>query len=173
MGKHSIEKTTKKRKEKHKNKIHREKHKNNNKKSNKAIIMAIIIIFIVLAAIAVYISFVKSQEYSEIEIKEETTIEGKRLVFKSKNDYNKIIEYIFEKDTIKKVIIYEQFEEKEQLEERKSEYEITDDVVIKEINEEELSITIEKGKFGSDTGLNYDQIYDKYLVQIVDAYEKI
>lgn len=100
------------------------------------------------------------------------SIENECLVIKSLTDYNKIIEYKFENNNLKTVIIYEQFEEKQQYENKKKNYEEQENIVIKEANEQNLSIEIEKRDFGSDKGLTYEQIQDKYLVQIIGAYEK-
>lgn len=102
----------------------------------------------------------------------DVSIENECLVIKSLTDYNKIIEYKFENNSLKTVIIYEQFEEKQQYENKKKNYEEQKDIVIKEANEQNLSIEIEKRDFGSDKDLTYEQIQDKYLVQIIGAYEK-
>ena len=69
--------------------------------------------------------------------------------------------------------MYEQFEEKEEFEQKKSNYSMVDNIEIINTNEEELSIEIEKKDFGSDTGKTYEEIYDKYLVQIIGAYQII
>ncbi len=102
----------------------------------------------------------------------DVSIENECLVIKSLTDYNKIIEYKFENNNLKTVIIYEQFEEKQQYENKKKNYEEQENIVIKEANEQNLSIEIEKRDFGSDKDLTYEQIQDKYLVQIIGAYEK-
>lgn len=102
----------------------------------------------------------------------DVSIENECLVIKSLTDYNKIIEYKFENNNLKTVIIYEQFEEKQQYENKKKNYEEQENIVIKEANEQKLSIEIEKRDFGSDKDLTYEQIQDKYLVQIIGAYEK-
>ena len=115
----------------------------------------------------------KDQTDAYTEIKNLKTIEGKRLVIKSNSEYNKIIEYIFEKDVLKTVKIYEQFEKREEFDQKKNNYEITDSIEIININEKELSIEIEKKELGSETGKTYEEIYDKYLVQIIGAYQII
>lgn len=102
----------------------------------------------------------------------DVSIENECLVIKSLTDYNKIIEYKFENNNLKTVIIYEQFEENQQYENKKKNYEEQENIVIKEANEQNLSIEIEKRDFGSDKDLTYEQIQDKYLVQIIGAYEK-
>ena len=106
-------------------------------------------------------------------IKNSKTIQGKKLVIKSKTDYNKIIEYVFESNILNRVLIHEEFQERDKYEETKNSYNIQNNIDIIEFNDNNLSIDIEKKDFGSDSGLTYDQIYDKYLIQIIDAYELI
>ena len=50
---------------------------------------------------------------------------------------------------------------------------MTDSIEIINTNEKELSIEIEKKDLGSETGKTYEEIYDKYLVQIIGAYQII
>ena len=64
-------------------------------------------------------------------------------------------------------------EKKEEFDQKKNNYEITDSIEIININEKELSIEIEKKDLGSETGKTYEEIYDKYLVQIIGAYQII
>lgn len=157
MGKHSIEE---------------EKKKINFKKE---IIAILIIIFLVFGInfILSHKNLQKDQTDTDTGIKNSKTIEGKKLVIKSNSEYNKIIEYIFENDVLKTVKMYEQFEEKEEFEQKKNNYKMADSIEIININEKELSIEIEKKDFGSDTGKTYGEIYDKYLIQIIGAYHII
>lgn len=156
MGKHSKEK---------------EKKKINLKKQSLVVLLVIILVFV--------INFMLSnkniviEEQKDISRKTSKTIDSKKLVIKSKTEFNRIIEYTFENDILKTVKMYEQFENKEEFEIQKKNYEIVDNVVIININEQELSIEIEKQDFGSDAAMSYEQIYDKYLVQIVGAYEVV
>lgn len=155
MGKHSIEK---------------EKKKINLKKE----LIAIFIIIILIIGINFLLSHRDIVEKNNsFESETSKTIEGKKLVIKSNSDYNKVIEYTFENNVVKQVVIYEQFEEKEKFEQTKTTYELIDTVEIIDIDKEKLTIQIEKKDFGSDTGMSYEQIYDKYLVQIIGAYEII
>lgn len=177
MGKHSKEKIKEK----------KEKKQEKNKKKYKIIryiIWGVVIALLVIIAIYVYRNFdefknIIPQENSSVDkeykdsIKNNTTIENETLVIKSLFEYNKIIEYKFEENTLKTVIIYQQFEEQEKFENKKSSYEKQDNIIIKNINESELSIEIEKTEFGTDTELSYEELCDKYLVQIIGAYEKI
>ena len=48
---------------------------------------------------------------------------------------------------------------------------MVNNIEIIDVNEQELSIEIEKKDFGSDTDKSYEELYDKYLVQIIGAYE--
>lgn len=157
MGKHSIEK---------------EKKKINFKREIIAILIIIALVFGINFILS-HRNLQKDQTDAYTEIKNLKTIEGKRLVIKSNSEYNKIIEYIFEKDVLKTVKIYEQLEKKEAFDQKKNNYEITDSIEIININEKELSIEIEKKDLGSETGKTYEEIYDKYLVQIIGAYQII
>lgn len=157
MGKHSIEK---------------EKKKINFKREIIAILIIIALVFGINFILS-HRNLQKDQTDAYTEIKNLKTIEGKRLVIKSNSEYNKIIEYIFEKDVLKTVKIYEQFEKREEFDQKKNNYEITDSIEIININEKELSIEIEKKELGSETGKTYEEIYDKYLVQIIGAYQII
>ena len=159
MGKHSIEK---------------DKKKFDLKKELIAILIIIVLFF--------GINFILSYRNSEIEKQQKNnitsiisskTIEGEKLVIKSNSDYNKIIEYTFENNIVKIVKIYEQFEEIGKLEEKRKDYESVKKLEIIKANEQELSIETEKKDFGSDTGKTYEEIYDKYLVQIIGAYQII
>lgn len=159
MGKHSVEK---------------EKKKINFKKE----IIAILVIIALVFGINFILSHRNVQEEQKnigikSEIKNSKTIEGEKLVIKSNSEYNRIVEYTFENNILKTVKMYEQFEEKEEFEQKKNNYEMVDNIEIININEEELSIEIEKKDFGSDTGKSYEEIYDKYLVQIIGAYQII
>lgn len=159
MGKHSIEK---------------EKKKVNVKKE----IIAILVIIALVFGINFILSHRNLQEEQKnigikSEIKNSKTIEGEKLVIKSNSEYNRIVEYTFENNILKTVKMYEQFEKKEEFEQKKNNYEMIDSIEIININEEELSIEIEKKDFGSDTGKSYEEIYDKYLVQIIGAYQII
>lgn len=163
MGKHSIEKP---------------KKKINLKKELLAVIIIIALVFginFILSHREVIIEKHEKETLSNAEtsIINSKTIEGQKLVIKSNSDYNKIIEYTFENNVLKTVRVYEQFETKETFEPKKQNYEMIKNIKIINVNEQELSIEIEKNDFGSDTGKTYEEIYDKYLVQIIGAYEII
>lgn len=161
MGKHSLEK---------------EKKKINFKKE----ILAVLIIIILVLGINFILShkeIQKEQENQEkqeyVEITESKTVEGEKLVFKSTTEKCRIMEYTFENNILKQVKIYEEFEDKESFEQKKKSYETVDNITVLNTNEQNLSIEIEKKDFGSDTGKSYEETYDKYLVQIIGAYEII
>lgn len=155
-----------------KHSIEKEKKKINFKREIIAILIIIALVFGINFILS-HRNLQKDQTDAYTEIKNLKTIEGKRLVIKSNSEYNKIIEYIFEKDVLKTVKIYEQFEKREEFDQKKNNYEITDSIEIININEKELSIEIEKKDLGSETGKTYEEIYDKYLVQIIGAYKII
>lgn len=155
MGKHSIEK---------------EKKKINLKKE----LIAIFIITILIIGINFLLSHRGVIENNNaFESETSKTIEGEKLVIKSNSEYNKVIEYTFENNVVRQVVIYEQFEEEEKFEKTKATYDLIDEIEVISVNNEQLSLKIEKKDFGSDTGMSYEQIYDKYLVQIIGAYEII
>lgn len=161
MGKHSIEKP---------------KKKINLKKELLAVIIIIALVFGINFILSHREAIIEKQENetlsnSGISIINSKTIQGQKLVIKSNSDYNKIIEYTFENNVLKTVRIYEQFETKETFEPKKQNYEMIENIKIINVNEQELSIEIEKKDFGSDTGKTYEEIYDKYLVQIIGAYQ--
>ena len=158
------------------------KEKITNKSNNRElIIFAIFIILLLVGIIEVSIirnektsrfnSIIRNEKTSRFNsIKDSTTIEDERLVFKSTSEHNRIIEYIFKNNILETVKIYQQFENNEDLEKETEKYLNNSNITILNINEEERSIEIQKNDFGSDTGKSYEEIYDKYLVQIIGAY---
>ena len=146
------------------------KEKITNKSNNRALIIFAIFIILLLVGI-IEVSIIRNEKTSRFNsIKDSTTIEGERLVFKSTLEHNRIIESIFKNNILETVKIYQQFENNEDLEKEKEKYLNNSNITILNINEEERSIEIQKNDFGSDTGKSYEEIYDKYLVQIIGAY---
>ena len=146
------------------------KKKITNKSNNRALIIFAIFIILLLVGI-IEVSIIRNEKTSRFNsIKDSTTIEGERLVFKSTLEHNRIIESIFKNNILETVKIYQQFENNEDLEKEKEKYLNNSNITILNINEEERSIEIQKNDFGSDTGKSYEEIYDKYLVQIIGAY---
>lgn len=164
MGKHSLEK------EKKKSKTKDEKKKINFKKEIIAVLIIIILVFGINFILS-HKKIQKEQEYVGITVSK--TIEGEKLVFKSTTEKCRIMEYTFENNILKQVKIYHEFEDKESFEQKKKSYETVDNITVLNTNEQNLSIEIEKKDFGSDTGKSYEETYDKYLVQIIGAYEII
>lgn len=155
MGKHSKEKS---------------KIKINYKKE----LIAVFIIIALVFGINYVLSYRNTQEEKkDNDINNSKTIEGERLVIKSNFDYNKVVEFMFENNIVKTIKIYEQYETKEEYEEKKAGYELLENIQILDTNDNELSIEIEKKDFGSDTGLSYEEIYNKYIVQIIGGYSII
>lgn len=158
MGKHSQEKEIKK----------------INLKKEFFAILIIIILVIGINFILSHRNVQEEEKGTEITgIRTSKTVDGERLVIKSNSEYNRIVEYTFQNNVLKTVKMYEQFETKEAFEAKKKNYELLEDIIIINVNEQELSIEIEKKDFGSDTGKTYEEIYDKYLVQIIGAYQII
>lgn len=138
------------------------------------IILAVILLLVFISGVIIIISSKDEQQTQKFNsIRNSVTIEGERLVFKSTAEYNKIIEYIFESNIPKSIKIYEQFETDEEFEKGKETYLKNSNIEVLNINENEKSIEIQKKDFGSDRELSYDQVYDKYLMQIIGAYEQI
>lgn len=157
MGKHSIEKP---------------KKKINFKKELVALLVIIVLVF----GINFALSYKKSQKEDDTKttsIKNSKTISNEKLVIKSNSEYNKIIEYTFENNILKTIKIYEQFETKEEYDTQKENYNPVEDITIIKADEQELSIEIEKKDFGSDEGKTYEEMYEKYLVQIIGQYQII
>lgn len=150
------------------------KHSKETENNNKIFIKIIVVIFIVLAVILVY-NYRNKINFNILNtkktIRNEKTVKNEKLVLKSINDYNKIIEYKFENNILDTVKIYEQFEKNDEYEKIKQSYQNLSNIKIIKIDDKELSIEIQKYDFGTDTNLTYDELYDKYLVQIVGAYE--
>ena len=146
------------------------KEKITNKSNNRELIIFAIFIILLLVGI-IEVSIIRNEKTSRFNsIKDSTTIEDERLVFKSTSEHNRIIEYIFKNNILETVKIYQQFENSEDLEKEKEKYLNNSNITILNINEEERAIEIQKNDFGSDTGKSYEEIYDKYLVQIIGAY---
>ena len=146
------------------------KEKITNKSNNRELIIFAIFIILLLVGI-IEVSIIRNEKTSRFNsIKDSTTIEDERLVFKSTSEHNRIIECIFKNNILETVKIYQQFENSEDLEKEKEKYLNNSNITILNINEEERSIEIQKNDFGSDTGKSYEEIYDKYLVQIIGAY---
>ena len=146
------------------------KEKITNKSNNRELIIFAIFIILLLVGI-IEVSIIRNEKTSRFNsIKDSTTIEGERLVFKSTLEHNRIIESIFKNNILETVKIYQQFENNEDLEKETEKYLNNSNITILNINEEERSIEIQKNDFGSDTGKSYEEIYDKYLVQIIGAY---
>ena len=157
MGKHS--------KEKEKNKI-------NIKKWILAILIIIIVVFLIKLVLSnINLHIEEQQEIENTSITTSKTIEEEILVIKSRSDYNRIVEFSFENNILKTVKMYEQFEDKERFLEKKQNYDIADNILIINMNEQELSIETERKDLGSDIGMSYDQIYNKYLVEMIGIYE--
>ena len=145
----------------------------------KVIIMISIVIGVLILLLALFFIQKKYHIFSSkitkdiIEIKEEKTIEGKRLIIKDNAEYNKLIEFEFENNIVSRIKIYEQFETEEEYEKAKESNKYINSINILRQNDKERFIFIEKTDLGTDKDLSYDEIYYKYLVQIIDAYKVI
>lgn len=149
MGKHSIK---------------REKENFNKKR----LLIILVLIILIVAGVFIIQNFFKTKNNTLVgNLK---TIEGEKLVLKSNSDYNKIIEYIFDNDKLKTVKIYEQFEKEDKYKEKKDAYNLANDINVIKTDDKDLLIEIEKKDLGTDEGLSYEQLYDKYIVRLIDIY---
>lgn len=157
MGEHSEEKT---------------KKKIDLKKELVALLLIIVLVF----GINFALSYIKSQKEDSAKtagIETSKTIANQKLVMKNNSEYNRIIEYTFENNIVKTIKIYEQFENKEDYESKKETYKLMQNVNIVKTDDETLSIEIEKKELGSDEGLTYEEIYERYINKLIDIYTVI
>ena len=151
------------------------------KNSNNTIIKIIILLLIVtIVFILLYNKNDKTNTSNTIENQiinqnENTnkTIEGKKLVLKSCYDFNKIIEYDFENDQLIEINISEQYEDKEKYEKAKENFKNLKKYQLIESDDNKLLIEYKRIDFGADEGLSYDELYEKYTVKILGAYEVV
>ena len=101
----------------------------------------------------------------------EKTIKGEKLVLKNKNDYNKVTIFEFDNGQIKQIYIYEVFENNEKYEEAKEKYQKSKIFELIKLDDNTLLIEVKRINVGDDIDLSYEEIYDKYLVKIIGAYE--
>lgn len=136
----------------------------------------IIIVVICMLLTAMYcIGFIiyKNTKANVINKNVISTENIKKLTIKSKADFNKKIEYVFEDNVLKKTYIYEYFQTQEELEEKINIIDKINEISIIDINYKENGIITSKNNLGNDNGLSYEEIYNKYLVQIIGAYELV
>lgn len=163
MGKHS------KVKENKKIKIH---------KSKVLIILLIIITFILISFIfkePIKNLILKIQLKGEWKETAQTNEKNsnKQLTLKSILDYNRIITFEFDNNILQTIIVYEQYKEKEEFLEKKKDVEIMQNIEVLNINENEQSIEIKKNDLGEDKNKSYEEIYDKYINQLIGMYKII
>lgn len=164
MGKHS------KIQEKH-SKVKEKKAKN--ARISKVFFLLLLFIILILAMVCMFQNQIRQLFFKDNNIfsKDEGITEQQKLVIKSTMDFNRVITFEFETNILKSINIYEQYEDKEKFLEDKKEIELMKDINIISIDEEELSIEIEKKDLGEDINKSYDEIYDKYLNELIGMYE--
>lgn len=165
MGKHS------KIQDKH-SKV-KEKKAKNARISKKWFFLLLLFIILILAMVCMFQNQIRQLFFKDNNIfsKDEEITEQQKLVIKSTMDFNRVITFEFETNILKSINIYEQYEDKEKFLEDKKEIELMKDINIINIDEEELSIEIEKKDLGEDINKSYDEIYDKYLNKLIGMYE--
>ena len=154
------------------------KHSLEKEKSNKKTVIicfVIAIVLIICGTLALKENENKPTKQNEMtgHITDLKTVENTKLVIKSTNEYNKVIEYSFKQNKVKNVKIFEEFEQKEEYENRKKNYELNPKINIINSDDEKLFLEIEKLDLGTDEGLTYEEIYDKYINQIIGSYEVV
>ena len=153
---------------------HGGKHSMENNKSNKRILLVLLIIILIgLGAFFGYKnkdSIFKEKQEKVYEIKEQT-VEGEKLVLKSNSGDSRFIEFLFEDGKLTKLKIFEKFEDKAKYEEKKQQYSQQDIYNITKAKDRKLILEVEKSDLEEDEGLTYDEIYEKYVNQIIGAYE--
>lgn len=139
---------------------------------NIVMVLMLIVVMIIIGYFFKKLDFKQLlNEYEQENISKETE-EEKKLVLKSSYKKNKIIEYIFINDKVSKVEIYEQFENIEQFNNTIESYQNRNDMEVIFGDENDMSIKYEKKDLGTDSGLSYDEIYNKYM-KIVGAYQVV
>lgn len=111
--------------------------------------------------------------YKILSIDNLTTVSGERLVFRSKLDEQKIIQYDFKEGIVYKIKIQEKFNSESEFEQAKQMYSNENKYKIIFLDNNNLTIQVKKIDFGVDENLSYEGIYEKYIVQIIGAYELI
>lgn len=176
MAKHFEEKENKKSKPIDQNNKKNEKNKSIEKNKKKTAIWIIISSIIIILAIAGTLLFLN---YGHIKNNnEDMTTTGemqnqKVLELKSLSEPNKTIKYKFEEDLLKTVETKEQFEDEQQFEMKRRNYEENLNINIVKIDEKNKILITQKKDLGTDNNLSYEQIYDKYLIQMIGRYEQI
>ncbi len=152
------------------------KHSAERKKTNKGFLIIFILVLVTIIGIIV---FDKNKQNNNLEKNEMTysisskTIEGEKLVIKGKADFARYVEFIFKDNILSQEKIYEQFDDKYKYELKKENYESQNVFKILKNDDKKMILEIEKGDLGSDEGLSYEEVYDKYVVQIVGEYEVV
>lgn len=157
--------------------------KENEKNYKKIIILLMIIIIAFLVILCKDRILVKETDKDQKEniildqkniIKEDSTIENQKLVLKSNYEENKErkIIYIFKENKLNEVRISEKYTNKESYTNEKERYSKRADIEIIEIDDSKLELHCKKLNLGSDEGLSYEQVYQKYM-GIIGAYEVI
>lgn len=140
---------------------------------SKCFFLLLLFIILILAIVCMFQDQIRQLLFKDNNIfsKGEGITEQQKLVIKSTMDFNRVITFEFETNILKSINIYEQYEDKEKFLEDKKEIELMKDINIINIDEEELSIEIEKKDLGEDINKSYDEIYDKYLNELIGMYE--
>lgn len=164
------------------------KHMKEEKSGYRIVILLMIITIIVLVLILCkntrLINYINADDkYGRegiIEKKENTNIENEyatkneKLVLKSNYEENRErkITYFFKENILDEINILEKYADEETYIKERDKASKRADIELIKIDDEQLEIYYKKLKLGSDEGLLYEQIYNKYM-GIIGAYEII
>lgn len=151
--------------------------KEREKKESKLKILLVFIVLVIIVGIIVGAIFAKPYVedgvYELTSIENAITIEGEKLVFKSTMEDKRIVQYTFNDGVACDIKIHEAFNDEAKFEQAKLRYGDESKYKILFIDEENLRLEVGMLDLGVDKGLTYEQVAEKYLVQIVGAYEII
>ena len=103
---------------------------------------------------------------------ENVNIENKKLILKSNYEENreKKITYFFKENILEEVKIFEKYADEEIYIKERDKASKRADIELIKSDDKQLEIQYKKLRIGSDEGLSYEEIYNKYM-GIIGAYE--
>ncbi len=154
--------------------MRKEREKRNSKLK---VLLVLAIVLVIIAGIIVGAIFAKPYVedgfYELTSIENATTIEGEKLVFKSTMEDKRIVQYTFNNSVVCDIKIHEAFNDETKFEQAKQRYGDESKYKILFTDEANLRLEVRMLDLDVDKGLTYEQVAEKYLVQIIGAYEII
>lgn len=154
------------------------KHSKKEQKTKFIKLIYLILIFLFLVfAIGCNFFFVEREGKeinSNLDVSNQITVENEKLVLKSNFEQNreKKIIYTFKNDILSEVRVLEIYVSEDEYDNQKEATNKKTGIEIIEANNNERMIYYRKLNFGTDEGLSYQEIYNKYM-GIIGAYEII